>query len=590
MSKKNHKYNSIDPDEILIDSENIPVFNRDRFEGRLERPIKKSILNFIALVGSFVLLVFIFRAFDMQIIEAKLYADRSENNLLRRIPIFAVRGIIYDRNNVPLAWNAPSHIVDTEQSQSENATSSIPENTSPIKDILKESPVSDRRYIDKEGFSHVLGYIQYPSKDKNGFYYEEDFSGVDGVERYFDHILNGNNGSRLVEVDAKSSIISENIVEPAEKGENIVLSIDERLQASLFNNIKDIATRVGFVGGAGLFMDVHTGEILAMVSYPEYSSQVLSDKKDDELISKWLTDNQNKPFLDRAIDGLYTPGSIMKPFIALGVLNEGVIDPSTIIRTTGSITIPNPYDPDKPTIFRDWKNLGALDMRHAIAMSSDAYFYIVGGGYKDQNGLGILNIEKYLKMFGFGSDNGSTFFTSHSGKDGKLGTIPSPEWKQEVFNEPWYLGNTYHTSIGQYGVLITPMQALLAVGAIANGGDLLIPSITKVDSPSISSHIDLPEKHWNVIKDGMRLVVKEGTGSGLNFPFVNVSAKTGTAELGISKSRVNSWAIGYWPSENPKYAFATLMESGSVHNLIGSVAVMRQQFEWMNTNTPEYFK
>lgn len=111
-----------------------------------------------------------------------------------------------------------------------------------------------------------MGYVQYPSKDSNGFYYQEDFNGVNGVEKYYDSILQGTNGSRLVEVDARGKIVSENIVHPAIAGNNVTLSIDSDVQSALFNNIKDVATRVGFNGGAGIIMDVHTGEVLAMTS------------------------------------------------------------------------------------------------------------------------------------------------------------------------------------------------------------------------------------------------------------------------------------------------------------------------------------
>ena len=190
--------------------------------------------------------------------------------------------------------------------------------------------------------------------------------GVDGVEKYYNDLLQGVNGSRLVEVDAGNHIVSQNVVRPPESGDNINLSIDSRVQSALYNNIKDIATRVGFNGGAGIIMDVNTGEVLSMTSYPEFSPQVMSDKTDKAAVKAELND-QNLPFLDRAVGGLYTPGSIIKPYEAMGVLNEHIIDPMTIIHDTGSISIINPYDPTQVSVFRDWKALGDLDLRHAIA-------------------------------------------------------------------------------------------------------------------------------------------------------------------------------------------------------------------------------
>ena len=557
----------IDPDEILIDSSNLPEFDTNQFEGRLERPISR--LSLYSVVGTFILLagIFISQAVNMQIMNGNVYAEKSENNMLRPVPIFAGRGVIFDRNGVMLAWNAPS--IDP------SATST-------------DDSVSRREYATSTGLAHILGYVQYPSKDSNGFYYQEDFKGVSGSEFNFDKQLTGVAGSRLVEVNAGGHIVSGNTVQPPKNGANVNLSIDSRVQSALYDNIRDIATRVGFSGGAGVIMDVRTGEVIAMTSYPEYSSQVMSDRTDTAAVKGYLN-SRDLPFLDRAVDGLYTPGSIVKPYIALGALTEGTIDPSTVIVTTGSISIPNPYDPTKETVFRDWKDLGALDMYHGIAMSSDCYFYTIGGGYKDQKGLGIANIDKYLRMFGFGTTSDSTTGPGSFLLD-KAGTIPTPEWKKKTFGENWYIGDTYHTSIGQYGFQVTPMQIVRGVAAIANEGTLLVPTILAGEPPVVQSIIDIPKKNFDVVHQGMRLGVKIGTSVALNVPYAEFAGKSGTAELGVSKDRVNSWITGFWPYENPKYAFVVTLEKGSVHNLIGAAAAMRQTIDWMDKNTPEYFK
>ena len=161
----------------------------------------------------------------------------------------------------------------------------------------------------------------------------------------------------------------------------------------------------GFAGGAGVIMDVQTGELLAMTSYPEYSSQIMSDGSDSAAIKSMLNDKRLM-FLDRAVDGLYTPGSIVKPYVGIGAINENAVDPNTVFLTTGSISIPNPYDSTKSTVFKDWKNNGAMDLRHALQMSSDAYFYIIGGGYKDQKGLGIAKIDEYITLITIGQNMG----------------------------------------------------------------------------------------------------------------------------------------------------------------------------------------
>ncbi len=546
----------ITPEEIFMDSSNLPQFDTNQFEGRLDKPISKTSLIILLFFFIFIAGVYTTKAWNLQVRDGERYKERSESNRLRHTPFFAPRGVIYDRNGVELSWNSPSDDPD----------------------------VPFRSYKEDSGLAHVIGYVQYPSKDSAGFYYQEDFEGVDGVEKYFNDILRGENGLKLIEVNAQGKIQSGNIVKPPKSGENIILSVDYRIQSELHRVIKGIANRVGFEGGAGVIMDVNTGEIIAMTSYPEYSSEVMSSKKDTSKVKYYLTDKA-KPFLDRAVNGLYAPGSIIKPYVALAALNENIIDPKKKIQSTGSISIQNEYDPTLQTIFRDWKALGWVDMRQALAMSSDVYFYTIGGGYKDQKGLGIVNINKYMQMFGFGKKIENSFFS------GAAGTVPSPEWKKANFGgETWRLGNTYHTAIGQYGFQTSPIQIVKAISAIATKGVLRDPTIVKGESGPITTNIEIPESYFNIIHEGMRLGVTEGTGKALNVPYVTVATKTGTAELGVEKSSVNSWVTGFFPYENPRYAFAVVMEKGSVHNLIGAAAVMREVLDWMSTSTPEYFK
>jgi penicillin-binding protein 2 len=554
--KRRHRNAEIAPDEIFMDAHNLPQFDENQFEGRLDKPISKLSLRLVILLFLLVVGTYLTRAWNLQVANGQTYAARSENNRLRHTPIFASRGVIYDRNGVELAWNSPGD----------------------------DPYVPERKYTDLPGLSHVLGYVQYPSKDSAGFYYKEDFSGSDGVEKYFDKELQGKNGLRLVEVDAHGKVQSENIVEPPVQGGSLTLSIDSRIQSQMYKSIKDVATSVGFAGGAGVMMDVNNGEIIAMTSYPEYSSEVMSSKTDVAKVRSYLT-SKDKPFLDRAVDGLYAPGSIVKPYMALAALNENVIDPSKQILSTGSISVTNDYDPKLSTVFKDWKPLGWLDMRHAIAMSSDVYFYEVGGGYKDQKGLGITNIDKYMDMFGFGHKIENSFFT------GAAGVVPSPDWKIKTFNgETWRLGNTYHTAIGQYGFQVAPIQIIRSLGAIATKGTLRDPSIIKGEPGPVLRELPLPKSDFTIIHEGMRLGAQIGTGKGLNVPYVEFATKTGTAELGLEKDNVNSWVNGFFPYRSPHYVFAIVMEKGSVHNTIGALAAMKELSDWMASSTPEYFK
>jgi penicillin-binding protein 2 len=225
-----------------------------------------------------------------------------------------------------------------------------------------------------------------------------------------------------------------------------------------------------------------------------------------------------------------------------------------------------------------------VDVRHAIAVSSDVYFYEVGGGFEGQKGLGIDNLDKYLRLFGFGSPSGL------SGFDEPSGTIPTPEWKLKNFGgDPWRVGDTYHTAIGQYGVQVTPLQAARAVASIANGGFLVTPTLIASSTPErkdlgLSSHI------LDVVKEGMRLSVTEGTAAAVNLPYIKMGGKTGTAQVGVKNEYVNSWIVGFFPYDKPKYAFAIVLERAPAGTLFGAPAAAADFFAWMREHAPDYLR
>ena len=269
--------------------------------------------------------------------------------------------------------------------------------------------------------------------------------------------------------------------------------------------------------------------------------------------------------------------------MAVGALSRKIIDPRTEIVSTGSIEVPNPYSPGEFSVFKDWKAHGAVDMREAIAVSSNVYFYIIGGGFKSQKGLGIRAIYEYAHLFGLGSQTGIDLPGEEEG------LVPSPDWKEATFDgDPWRLGDTYHTAIGQYGFLVTPIQMARMVAAIAAGGDLAVPHVFSGSSPRITA-LGLDDKDLAVVRDGMRLGVTSGTAKALDVSYVRFAAKTGTAELGATKRKVNSWIEGFFPYDNPRYAFAIVMERGAVGNTIGAASVASRFFEWMSIYTPQYF-
>lgn len=557
MKRNTHE---IDPDEIFLDSRNSPDFDTQQFEGRLERPISRGTLLFIGAAFALLLVVFSGRVAQLQVARGESYTRMSEENRLEGIPLFGDRGVIYDRNGVELAWNRESG-----------------------EDFYLRS------YRAAPGLAHLLGYVGHPKKDDRGVYWQKEIFGRDGIEEEYDSILKGKNGKKLVEIDARGNVISESLQQTPVNGENLTLSIDSRIQEKLYGLISGLARQVGFSSGAGIIMDVSTGELLAMVSYPEYDSNLLSNGGDNARINALLNDSR-KPFLNRTVLGLYTPGSIVKPFLAIGALAEGIITPEKSIFSSGQISVPNQYFPDKESIFKDWKAHGWTDMRRAIAVSSDVYFYAVGGGYQDQKGLGIANIEKYSRRFGLGSATGVDVPSEADG------VLPNPEWKKANFNgEEWYLGNTYHTAIGQYGFQVTPVQMARAFAAIANDGVLVTPHLLLAEDGRKevwpAKHIGLNREFFAVAKEGMRAGVTDGgTAAGLYIPQVKVAAKTGTAELGISKDFVNSWVTGFFPYDNPKYSFVVVMERGPRGNTTGATFVMRGLFDWMTEHTPEYLK
>ncbi len=555
---RKRKYQEIEPDEIFLDAHNLPDFNEDQFEGRIEKPIAKRTVLFLGIFFVIVGILFGYRAFNLQIAQGQSFRERSEQNTLKSEFVFADRGVIYDRNEVPLAWN-----------------------------IATETPFSIRAYTDKVGFSNLLGFVRYPRKDKNGQYFKTEISGHDGIESFFNDSLQGINGQKIVETNAKGKIASEGVLKPPTSGGNIMLSIDAEIQDALFRNIKATADKSGFTGGAGGIIDISTGEMIAMTTYPEYSSTVMSDGTDINTINEYSKDKSN-PYLNRFLSGLYAPGSIVKPFVALTALKEKIISPDKQILSTGSISVPNPYFPDKPSVFNDWRANGWTDMRQAIAVSSDVYFYEIGGGFEGQKGLGIENINKNLGEFGFGPGDKEGFFVSRDG------VIPNPEWKKLAFNgDPWRLGDTYNTSIGQFGFQVTPYQALRATAALVNGGMLLSPTLIAnegTDPAQVKRKIDINSNDQKIVMEGMRRAITDGTLTMLHIPGTDLAGKSGTAQVGVNNEYVNSWIIGFFPYTKPRYAFVVLMERGPSTYKEGAPYVARDFFNWMVANKPDYMQ
>ncbi|MBP6860519.1 MAG: hypothetical protein KBC38_03105 [Candidatus Pacebacteria bacterium] len=549
---RRYREREIAPDEIFLDASNIPAFDRERMEGRLEEPLSARAFWGLGGLVTVMLLILAGQSMHLQVMKGKAYAAQSERNTLSPEVIFAPRGAITDRRGEPLVSN---------EATEEGFT---------------------RRVYASPGFAHLLGYVSYPKKDSSGNYYETEIQGMAGVESAHDAELAGKNGRLLVEEDALGEVISQGMTEPAIPGETLTLSIDKRVQSAFYRAIADLAGRTPFEGGSGVLMDATTGEIHALVSYPEYDPNVLSKGEPADVIAGYATDAR-RPYVDRAVSGLYTPGSIVKPMVAAGAITDGIISEYKTIYSDGALEYPNPYDPEHPTIFKDWKAHGALDMRGAIAHSGDVYFYTVGGGFAGQKGLGIERLKHWFHTFGFDTATKVDLGAEASG------FIPDPEWKQETFGEAWNIGNTFHTAIGQYSMQITPLEAARAVAAIANGGKLLRPTVVAGQSP-IGESMNISAEGLKIAREGMRLGVTEGTSIGLNdLSYVRAAGKTGTAQLGANNEYYNMWAVGFWPYDNPKYVYVVVMERGPAGTATGGIYVMHQILRELRETAPEYF-
>jgi penicillin-binding protein 2 len=545
-------------DEILLDASNLPSFNVGRMEGRIELPLSK---NGIVTVGAAFILIavtFLFQLINLQIVQGSQLAEKSENNRLESGLIIAERGVLTDRNGELIAWNE----IDTTGQY--------------------DFPV--RAYTDREGLGQIIGYVSYPQKDAAGFYYQKEYEGKDGIEEAYEEILHGKNGKQLLEVDVHGDIISESVVEPPLRGDALTLSIDAELSEVMYNLIATTTKQNHFRSGAGAIMDVQTGELLALTSFPSFDPEVLSDGDDRALIQAYNNDARY-PFLNKVIAGVYTPGSIVKPFVAYAALAENIIDPMKVIVSNGSLVVPNPYDPENPAVFNDWRAHGPMTMRDAIAYSSNVYFFTIGGGVGDQRGLGITKMHEYMKLFGIGSSTGMYIEGEQNG------VVPNPEWKKKVFDDEWRLGDTYLTAIGQFGFLTTPIQMLRAYSVLANAGTLVTPHLIFGEQGETRT-IPLNKDDLRVVTEGMRQTVIQngGTARSLERPDVAIAAKSGTAELGASKAQVNSWIAGYFPYEKPKYAFILFMENGPRSNTVGAGSVMGKVFDWIAEHRPEYLE
>lgn len=530
----------------------------------------------------------------MQLVNGSQYKVRAENNRLREVPITPTRGLIYDRNGVPLVNNTASFAAavvpaDVPKKQEDQITITLQELTGvPAGDIstkiddrrrsndpftpvvIKENLTQDtafalreqmadlpgvrvevlprRDYPDGMMLSDIVGFMGAVNEDeyakyKDSGYTPNDRIGKTGVELTYEPVLRGIEGTKDVETDASGRELRVIDQTPAKPGNNVVLSIDLDLQQKVTEYLQ--AAMGGSRDAAAVVLDVRTGEVLAMVSLPAFDSNMFSGPIDDNAYQA-LLDNAGKPLVNHAIAEVYPPGSTFKQITGTAALQEGVATAGTTITSYGSIQVKNEYDPSISYTFKDWAALGTMNFYRGVAMSSDVYFYYLSGGYTDPNtgrevfqGLGATRLAAWARKYGLGSPTGVDL------PGEAAGNIPDPDWKLQTVGEPWTIGDTYNFGIGQGYVTATPLQMVRVTAAIANGGDVLVPHVVKeirdANGNTVSSiprmvqtNLGIDPRNFSIFREGMReaVALPDGTAHSAASKYVQTAGKTGTAEFG----------------------------------------------------------
>jgi len=441
-----------------------------------------------------------------------------------------------------------------------------------------------RQYSSGALFAHVLGYVGPIPAEDTAYYLDQagedyvlsDRVGLMGIEASYEAELRGRKGSKHIEVDAFEREISTLALDPAEPGHNLALTLDLDLQRAAEEALREGMRRVKSTAGVVIAMNPQTGEVLAMVSLPNYDDNLFSQGISFEDYAALGADPE-RPLVNHAIGGQYPPGSTFKIFPAAAALEEKVVDLTTRIKCEGRLWLPNKYFPDDPTKaqqFYCWTPYGhgRLGVEDAIAQSCDIFFYQVGGGFEDFAGLGMDKLGAYARAFGFGDPTGIALPGESDG------LIPDDKWKRVNYGESWVTGDTYNAVIGQGFILVTPLQLLNATAAVANGGTLYRPQViheilngdgTLVQRfvPEILRRIPVSATNLSIVREGMRAAVTRGTAHRVNLAEVAVAGKTGTAEyMGPRDADGNlpthAWFTTFAPYEDPEIALVVFVSGG----------------------------
>lgn len=501
-------------------------------------------------------LILFARLIELQVIKGKYFRTLAEGNRIREVIIFAPRGEILARGGEVLVGNSEvlKRVVFDEDEGYEKLEDV--EGAS-LDEVIGEWK---REYLLKEAFAHVSGYLGEASPEEVGKIDGDcpekgpkklgSLVGRSGLEEEYECKLRGIDGEELIEVDTlgkKVRVLGKREVIP---GESIHTTINIGLQ-------QKVATLMQGKKGAVVVTDAK-GEILAFYSSPSFDPNIFLDKGKKDKTQAILSDN-NLPLFNRAMGGLYHPGSVFKPVVAVAALEEGKIDSSYVYDDPGVITIDSIYGKFS---YSNWyftqygKKEGVINLPRAITRSTDTFFYELG------ELVGIEKLDYWAGVFRLDKKTGIDL-------PGEIaGLVPDPEWKLKARGERWFLGNTYHLSIGQGDIALTPLGVNQAIAAIASGGTYCSPRLVLSGESEDKRCVSLGIKSETIelVKEGMKGACSQG---GTAFPFFDfeqksgttVACKTGTAET-EEKGKTHAWLSVFAPIDNPEIVATVMVEKG----------------------------
>jgi penicillin-binding protein 2 len=609
-----------------------PLKNLDhelaRFHGRL-----RVGAAFVVLLAATLLA----RAFYLQIGQHDYFIERAESNRISQVPTPPNRGLILDRKERILAENYSAYTLELTRAQTDDLEATLAEvgrlieitpgqlrrfrrllaeshefETVPLKNKLTDEEVAIlatnryrlpgvevkarlfRNYQAGPSMAHVVGFIgrinDRDLKRLRADGREEDYRGSahigkTGLEQSYERLLHGRTGFDQMEIDSSGRAVRILSRIPPVPGKDLRLYLDLDLQAVAEQAFGD------YLGGV-VALDPNTGGVLALVSKPGFDPNLFVDGIDPDTW-KSLNESPERPMVNRVLRGIYPPGSTIKPLMALAGLELGVRKPSDRIADPGYYSLPNSSHQ-----FRDWKRggHGSVDLRRSISQSCDIYYY------KLAVDMGIDRMHDYLAQFSLGEKTGIDLEGESDG------LLPSPEWKQRRWKQPWYPGETVIAGIGQGYHLTTPLQLATATAMLANGGKHVEPRLVQaVRDPLthawqpqpgvVRGQVAINPENLRVVREGMMDVMRPGgtaSAAAAGAPYA-IAGKTGTAQVvGIKQGasydasrlakqyRDHALFIAYAPADDPKIAIAVMVENGG-HGGSTAAPIARAMFDYYLT-------